>query len=399
MKKQLTFFLATIFSLNFYAQISFEAGYYIDNAGQKNDVQIKNIDWKNNPTNFIYSLSEGSEPKEESIESVKEFGIYDVSKYVRRLVKIDRSSNKVGRLSDVREAVFEEEKLFLRVLLEGKASLYYYEDGNLKRYFYNLSDGEIKQLVFKKYQAPGNNNDMATNNRFRQQLWNELKCQNIPRNYTGKLDYKKRDLMKFFMKYNECHDAVFRDYEEKKRAKKWFNLNIRPGIRRSSLWINNLYSDTRDAEFETKIGFRFGIEAEFVLPYNKNKWAILIEPTYQYYESEKALETRDLKVNYKSIEIPVGLRHYFFLNDKSTVFVNASFIFDLTNNKAIIVIDPGTDLDIRTGNNLAFGLGYEYNDKYSLELRYQLGRTVLGEYPSWSSSYKSLDVMLGYNIF
>ena len=32
--------------------------------------------------------------------------------------------------------------------------------------------------------------------------------------------------------------------------------------------------------------FRFGLEAEFVMGFNNNKWAFLLEPTYQQFESE-----------------------------------------------------------------------------------------------------------------
>ena len=82
MKKQLLFLLITILSFNCYSQISFEKGYYIDNSNQKTNCLIKNIDWKNNPTQFEYKLSENSESKKKTIESIKEFGINNISKYI-----------------------------------------------------------------------------------------------------------------------------------------------------------------------------------------------------------------------------------------------------------------------------------------------------------------------------
>lgn len=55
MKKRILFLLITILSLNCYSQISFQKGYYIDNTNQKINCLIKNIDWKNNPTEFEYN--------------------------------------------------------------------------------------------------------------------------------------------------------------------------------------------------------------------------------------------------------------------------------------------------------------------------------------------------------
>jgi hypothetical protein len=51
--------------------------------------------------------------------------------------------------------------------------------------------------------------------------------------------------------------------------------------------VNDYYSGSGNAKFDNKISFRIGLEAEFILPFNKNKWAVFAEPTYQYYKTEK----------------------------------------------------------------------------------------------------------------
>jgi len=74
-------------SISCYSQIIFEKGYFIDNAGQKTECLIKNMDWRSNPTAFDYKLSESDKSKTETIASVKEFGIYTVARYKRYTVK------------------------------------------------------------------------------------------------------------------------------------------------------------------------------------------------------------------------------------------------------------------------------------------------------------------------
>ena len=395
MKKKLLFLLTIILSFNCYSQISFEKGYYIDNSNQKTNCLIKNIDWKNNPTEFEYKLSENSESKKTSIKSIREFGIDNISKYVRSNVNIDRSSENINKLSNDRNPIFKEEELFLKVLVEGKANLYLFEDGSLRRYFFNKENTTIEQLVFKSYKT--SNDKIGKNNRFKNQLWNNLKCPNFKITKVENLDYQKNDLIDFFVKYNECNGEKNINYEEKQK-KDLFNLSIRPGFNSSSLSIQNSASSSRNTDFDNEFGFRFGIEAEFIMPFNKNKWSLIIEPTYQYFKSVKEITNQSAKADYKSIEIPVGIRHYFFLNENSKIFINGSFIFDLSND-SVIDFESGTDLEIKTRNNLAFGIGYKHNDKYGLELRYQTSREILSNYIYWSSDYSTLSVIFGYSLF
>jgi hypothetical protein len=384
-------------SINCYSQISFEKGYYINNSNQKVDCLIKNLDWKNNPIEFEFKLTENSDKKKASIDTVKKFEIYNVSKFIRRTIKIDKSSNIVSKLSDIKQAIFNEEELFLKVLVEGKANLYSYENDNLERYFYSKDSSEIEQLIFKRYLNI--DKKIGTNNRYKQQLWNNLKCPKMNMSKVENLVYYKNELIRFFVEYNECNKQGFTNFEEKQK-RDLFNLNIRPGFNTSSLSIQNGLLSSSDADFGNKFGFRLGVEAEFIMSFNKNKWAILIEPTYQYFKSETELTTQNVTVDYKSIELPIGLRHYFFLNENSKIFINGSVVIDFNDNSLIdFETDYDTDLEIASSWNLAFGLGYKHNDRYSLELRYQTNRDVLSDYSYWSSDYKTLSIIFGYSLF
>ncbi|WP_397364543.1 hypothetical protein [Olleya sp. R77988] len=117
MKKQLLFLLTIILSFNCYSQITFEKGYFIDDSNQKTNCLIKNIDWQDNPTEFEYKLSENSKSKKANIKSIKEFGIDNISKYVRSIVNIDRSSEMLDDLTNDRNPEFKEEELFLKVFI------------------------------------------------------------------------------------------------------------------------------------------------------------------------------------------------------------------------------------------------------------------------------------------
>ncbi|MBS3993665.1 MAG: tRNA modification GTPase [Bacteroidetes bacterium] len=407
MKKKLLYFAFAIFSINLRGQISFEKGYFVDNDGNKTECFIKDLDSKNNPNSFEYKVLENDEKKSANINSVSEFAIYNTSKYIRKKVKIDRSSNKIQDLDNNKNPTFNEEQLFLKVLLEGNANLYLYEDGNLVRFFYNLDDSDIEQLIYKKYKSTATM--VGENNRFKQQLWNDLKCPTFKMSEVENLDYKTTSLVTFFVQYNKCKNSNFINYNEKQRQGT-FNLTLRPRLNNSSLAIQNMVSSSNNTDFENKLGFSFGVEAEFILPFNKNKWAVIIEPTYQSFKGLKTTEVYDVsggklisEVKYNSIEIPIGLRHYLFLNNNSKIFINASFIIDSSSKSSIEFrrVDNSTlfSLDVKTQPNLGFGIGYKLHDKYSLEMRYQTSREILDEYSYWFSEYKTVSIIFGYSIF
>ncbi|MFQ6599461.1 tRNA modification GTPase [Flavobacterium sp. C3NV] len=396
-----------IFSHNCYSQIIFENGYFINENDQKITCLIENQDWKNNPSNFKYKLGDNQQIITADIKTIKEFAVDGQSKFIRGIVKIDRSGKKIESMSKVKNPEFNEEKLFLKALIEGQASLYIYDDGNLRRFFYKNNNGEIKQLVHKLYLE--NDYSIAKNNYFREQLYIDFKCDNITQREYESLTYEKKDLEKFFIKYNKCNDSNFVNYEVSEK-KDLFNLNVRPRINSSSLSVSNSMSDTFDFKFDNNTNVSLGIEAEFILPFNKNKWAIIVEPTYQYYNTEKKEQDANFlggevvgKVDYTSIELPVGIRHYFFLKNGFKIFANASVVFDFSSkSKMEFTRIDGSEInsiDIKSGSGFSIGIGGKIKDKYSLEFRYQTGRGILENYVTWNSSFKTASLILGYSFF
>lgn len=398
--------LSTIIFSESYCQIAFENGYFINESNEKINCLIKNLDWKNNPTEFEYQLSQSDIVQKATIQTVKEFGIDNTSKYIRAKVNIDRSSNQIDKIGPERNPEFQEELLFLKVIIEGKASLLMYTDTDLTRFFYRLGDSEIEQLVYKKYLI---DNTISENNSYKQEIFLKLKCESIGLEEIENLEYSTRYLQKLFIKYNECAGLDYINFKPQKKQD-FFNLTFRPGINFSSLEIQVASPGSLDAEFGNQIGYRFGVEAEFILPYNKNKWAMIIEPTYQQFKVQNSRETINIpggvlvaKVNYKSIEIPVGVRHYFYLNEKSKLFANISYVFDFSINSSITFMRNDdiklSELETKSRGNAALGIGYKFKDRFSLETRYFTSRNILGDYYYWNSDYRTFSIIIGYSIF
>lgn len=414
MKSYFTLLIAVSASF-LYSQIKFEKGYFIDNQNNVVECLIKNEDWKNNPNSFEYKTSEDSEKKKGDIKDVKEFGVYNAFKYLKKAVDVDMSTDVDVKMTTNPDPVYKNRIVFLKVLVEGDASLYELADGRLRKYFYSFDNFEFKPLIYKKYIVQGDK--IATNNEYKVELWKTLKCNSISQKDAQKLKYRTNNLVEFFINYNKCSGGqinVIENIENKGN----FNLTLRPGVNQSSHSLHNesnsAIEGTRDLEFENKTSFRFGIELEYILPVNRNKWSIIFEPTYQSYKSKADLKLpeiyeylgREALIDYKSIEIPIGVRHYMYLNDDLKIFLNMSLVLDIMFGDKIIDFDTANDfehpflndIEMKSALNGAFGIGAKYN-RYSVELRYYTPRNLALNATQWESKYQNLSLIAGISIF
>lgn len=383
-------------------QISFDKGYFIDNAGTRTECLIKNLDWKNNPVKFEYRTSPSGAIKTKSIENIQEFGVgTNILKFQKYQVQIDRSSNVAEELSTERAAIFQEETLLLKVIVEGAASLYRYDDGNLSRFFYTVDGSEMTQLVYKRYLV--DEKTASKNNRYRQQLANDLKCGT--NTSIARLTYEQNQLAKFFIKYNKCKGATYVEYD-KRTKREAFNLILKPGLNARGLHIDKDFFGQQNVDFGNQLSFRMGIGAEFIMGFNRNKWSILFEPTYNSFQAKEEYTLSFItnpveetaEVTYRSIEFPVGIRYYIFLNKQTKVFVNGFFVFDVPL-KTDIVYDQNPDvISDFTSANAAFGAGFSFN-RLSAEIRYSTKRNIIVDFSNLDSNYNGFSFILGFELF
>jgi hypothetical protein len=368
MKTNFLFLILTLVTANVFGQITFEKGYLVDNQNLRIECLIKNTDWKSNPAQFDYKLTESGNVEKGTLNTAKEFGVTGFSRYVRADVKIDVSPADLDNLSKERNPVWSQERLFLKVLVEGKAILYYYENNGLIRFFYSVSDTTIKQLIYKEYYT--NDNQVAENFKFREQLWTDVRLANAGMNSVENIRCNVSDLVRYFKKYNGSEgNSSIANYETKKKDS--FHLRITPGINYAWASVSNADNPDSYTDLGSQINLRMGVEAEFILPFNKNKWGIFVDPSYQYFNSSGQHGSEKIDINYQSIEFPLGLRHYFFLNNDLKVFVNALFIpaYSIVFNSTI------SYLEVITGTSYAVGGGIGYK-KLSAEMRYSTNRDL-----------------------
>lgn len=400
-------FLIAISTKSF-AQNIYEKGFFIDNKGIKNEGLIKNLDWSKNPKQFEFKTSNDAQSNVLSIKEVKEFEITEKVKYLRAEVDVDLSDDNINALSEDKEPSFTKEEVFLKVLIENTNThtLYIYNNENIKRFFY-MKNGKITPLIYKRYLV--SDNKIGTNKQFVEQLKEISNCNNISQAYISNIQYTEKELKNFFIKLNECNNSDYKSFDKKVR-KNNFHLSIRPGINFSSFDVTKSSAvNLQNEDFGSKSNFRIGIEAELVLPFNNDKWSVFIEPTYQYFKAEKQIYTSTIlneqvlnkrSINYSSIEIPMGVRYYLFLNEKSKVFLSGALIFDAVMNNSELVYEDynfvANKIKVSSKVNFGFGVGYKY-DRYSVEANFHTNRNLFDS--NYESGYNNVSLIFGYTIF
>lgn len=418
--KRIILYFTLFFTSISQAQIIFEKGYLVTQSGDKKDVLIKNIDWVNSPEKFIYKTDEFSAEQIGNIQNIKEFGIYGHDTYVNYIGSIDESSKDLSDLSFKKEPELREVAVFLKLLVPGEKKLYSYrgKGGSITNYFYsNNKNNDIQLLIYKKYHTQGSNILIATNEEYKNQLKtifsNDAKLQNP----ISTVKYNENSLKKIFVFANQSQNTVLPlsdgEYSDKKKGSK-FNLSIRPGFNfYQEMKVTNLIGDQR---LPSTANFRIGLEGEAVLPFNKNKWSVIFEPTYAIYTSKKISQpgintfyNHNVTLEkYSFIDIAIGARHYMYLNDKSKLFINAQInAVRIKSSKAKginledreYIVSKAELANIQPFVNLIVGAGYNYNNTFSLELRYNsLGElAVRPDFQNATLHYFS--AIFGYNIF
>ena len=369
-----------------YSQIRFEKGYFIDNNEKKITCYINNVEWKDNPVHFEYRIDSLGKTIKGTVDNVKGFGIGNSVKYIRSDVKIDISSDDVRNLSRHREPEWQNETLFLKVLVEGKANLYYYEKGKNKRFFYNVDDMKIKQLVYKSYLI--DNKSIGENKFYLNQLSAELHSPNT--SISRSLEYKVKDLADYFLEYNSNNGGSI-SYYTKKQLKTYIKLVA--GVDYHTLKIRNAASRIDQYNFDGSESFTFGLEIESVLPFNKNKWSLALESGYHYYKSEVVNKYDNAgSIDFRSIVLNPTLRYYIFLSKNSKFQLNAGYVVYFPNKSYV------NKFLISYGHRTSVGIGYTFMNKFSLEMKYYPKKDIMFNYTFYYSDFQTLSVLVKYTL-
>ena len=281
--------------------------------------------------------------------------------------------------------------------------LYYKGDG-LTRYFVRSGE-KVDQLIYKPYKNP--NGDIAKNETYRGQLILYMGLNQTVKTKIENSQFNKKSLLDIFESYYLSKNTNYTSFIEKKTH--ILNLSIKPGLELAKIktetptWTNGLDLGLRPI-------FSIGVEAEYVLPVNNNKWALFIEPTFIWDKAEKfEYQSKNGKAyadyNLNLIRIPVGVRYYMFLSDYSRLFADFAVSMPLAIKSSLRYYTIATGNYENEQANLSFGkiqpgflLGFGYNYKnLAAQFRYNgINTNLSGNNPSYTTKYNSFSLILAY---
>lgn len=407
MKTRFTFFIVLFSVFNLFAQ-KYESGYYIDNAGNKFEGFIKDVDWKNNPTSFNFKKTIEAETTNIDITGCKEFSINNAVRFTRAKVQIEESSTTLLTLSDAKDPSYVEKTLFLKNIVDGKNSLYFYKNQGIEKFFFSNDKTNITQLIYIKYLSTGNSDELKNvqantvmhNETYKRQLWANVKCDQTKMDEINKLEFNKISLQKYFSKVNTCdgsNENVV--YNEKKGI-----VNIKAVALINSDEIK-FSRGNLNSGLDRKINFGVGAEIEILLPFNNYKWGLFVEPNFTKYKNEQSIKyglnnssTQRVTVDANIIQLPVGARYYFGDSSKSSFYIGAGV--NITNIKEDTFIDfeNTTDLYFENFTYTLFGtLGYKFK-QFSTEFRFNTKNNA-SPVDGYEINFNRASLVLKYEFF
>lgn len=373
------------------AQIDFQPGYYLRNDGTRISCLIKDYGWLNNPKEIVCKSSAASPAVTLVMDSVAEFAVGN-AKYQRFEIEVETSSDEVDQLDNSPTLNYRRETAFLKLLVEGRASLYQYYGKQLNRFFFRLNGGEPRLLVYKRYF--GENNVILAYEKYRRQLLDSLNCEASDFADVTRVDYEAKSLSRFFIAYDNCIGVPYANYFAKE-TKTVFHLNLRAGADLSTFNIH-----TADGsgmlprhEYGAKSSFRIAAEAELLLPFNHNKWALVFEPAYRSYNSNAG--GAGFEFDFKAFELALGGRYYAFIGQQTKLYFTAELYSDFHLSTTIrynnIALDPGNRAAVK------FGSGLQFN-RIGVEVEYAPSYDPLDNYEVISSNLTTLNLNISYRI-
>lgn len=385
-----------VFFANFsFAQIIFSKGYIVNNNNKYINCLIKNVDWQNNPSKIQYRLSADSVILVATIDSIKEFGVDDFSRFVRASVKIDRSPVNLASLTNNKNPEWSQETLFLRELVCGKATLWSYTDPDRSWYFYSVDNSVPEQLVYKEWVK---DDFLGENKYYQQQLFNFIQNDYTKKLNVFRLKYTEKELVHYFKTYNAVDQHCART-DFKRVDREVFNAKLLGAIDYSNFSFYNsvLYNGT--IHFDKKINWLCGVEVEYFLPFNRNIWSLLLAPTYEYFTNTTKFMGTNRSIKLQSITFPVGARYTNYINDDFKCYANAYYVppFNIGFNNYFRYSDQML-LKVQEEINFIVGVGAVYKN-FGLELRYYTNRQLLGNFVSISTDYSKVALVASYKLW
>ncbi|MEO1023858.1 MAG: hypothetical protein AAFW89_15040 [Bacteroidota bacterium] len=400
-------------SIKLYAQMN--KGYVVTNDGEQVEVYFDEEGFSDNPDRVSYRTSPEGEAITGSMEDIAAFWLPGKFKYIRQEVLMDRPEDPRSGISKTREPQFNSETLFLKVVLEGEATLYSYKEGRLLRFFYRVNDGAINQLVYKKYMGTviirgAEEDQLKVNESFKQQIQSELVCEDITANTIKNTSYRRSSLTNVFKAYNTCKGAESVSWHDRKTLTKNLKFSVRLGLSRGRLLMPRNVANLSTPGFPRRL-FSSGptesdlqtvptlaLEFEYLQPLKKaGTLSFFLETEIQSVSGElpRSILVEDspttFTYDFTFFTVMIGGRYYLPEYKKFSPFVDLGLGFVFASDEIELIGNSQTASPyVVSSNPIRTGIGITFDQRFDLTLKRVEDRG------SENETYDYTGISLGY---
>ena len=398
------------------AQKYYLEGNTTNTEGVKQSGLIDYRDWKYNPE-IIRFIPDGSKiPLLFSPSSLKSFSVNN-EKFISAEVTIERTPDKFNELLYSRERIISEEQVFLRVLVEGETSLFYYNEKKSGKHLYikKGATGEITELArYSTISEIEGKRELIVKDEYKDQLENLIRDCRMVTPLIHLADYTMEDLTELVEEYNTCIGKEIDYIADLPKIK--FHLVVSAGL--SAYKVNFYSSDPDDlaaADFSTSYRPSVAAGLDIVFPSSRKAFSIYNELGILSYNTHGETQWYVNEDNYTDVEINLAAIELRLLNAvKYTMpsrgvkpFIYAGLVniygFNTGNSKTTFTHfytteTEQTDIAItvyrRYSQALVAGIGISYRNM-NLDLRYVPGNDITSSMDV-SSSTSAVFVLAQY---
>ncbi len=275
-------FLSVLFFNISYSQENYIPGYIIKNNNDSLNGFIDYRKWEFNPDKISFKTSINSSSILLKSTDIIRFSIQNEI-YVSGIIDVEVTSLLASDLKKDSKIIIKVDTIFLKTIIEGKKSLYYYKNHAERKNFYIKNGTDFELLVYKKYlKQHGDKRAIVENNRYLGQLLLYLNdCPSINKKIE-RTSYSIRSLKSLFIEYYECSKLLVHFLY--KKEKQPLDFGLLAGLSMTTVeFIGENFDFLEKSDFSTSSNFTAGLFLDIGLPISQNKWSIFNELRFSSY--------------------------------------------------------------------------------------------------------------------
>ncbi|MDP4280783.1 MAG: porin family protein [Bacteroidota bacterium] len=260
-------------------------------------------EWNSNPDKILFTAEDGSE-KTYTPYQIRGFVIPSKERYIAERVSLDVTSEKTEDLMNEQgPKVVKDTCLFLRVVVRGEVSLYYFNDLNDRSHYYiaKQNDRPVELIQRKNYKtltdgSAYSKSYITTLDLFKGQMI--LLFQDCPelKEAINRSSFTTSSLGSLVIRYNQCKQYAVSYVQKEDKTK--FKIGILAGPTFVTSLIFSKISDNIEDQLDVSglklhasTGFTAGISLHFNFARNFNCWSLVNELVYRQYSAKGTKNT------------------------------------------------------------------------------------------------------------